>query len=197
MIVAREHGGMEYPVSASDDLLLEQFGQGEAAAFEELFLRYYSQIYRVIYRLVGNREEAEDLAQETFLALYHHPPAPKAGVALIGWLCRVALNRGYNAIRDARRARQRIERFAQQPMQVDPHAELLRVEERTWVRLALTRLPERQGRLLLLRYAGLSYAEIAETLGVARGSIGTLLMRAERAFLAVYEGLDTAEREAS
>jgi RNA polymerase sigma factor (sigma-70 family) len=79
------------------------------------------------------------------------------------------------------------------PDQADPHDELLRAEERARVREALARLPERQGKLLLLRYAGLSYAEVAATLESAPGSVGTLLARAER----VPGGLqpDLAERE--
>jgi RNA polymerase sigma-70 factor, ECF subfamily len=56
------------------------------------------------------------------------------------------------------------------------------------VRAAIAELPERQGRLLLLRYAGLSYVEIASALEVAPGSVGTLLARAERAFLLAFEG---------
>ena len=56
-------------------------------------------------------------------------------------------------------------------------------------RAALARLPERTAKLLLLRYAGLSYAEIAAALQVAPGSVGTLLVRAERAFIQTYEQL--------
>ena len=181
----------------TDDLLLERLREGDAAAFESLFLCYHAQVYRVLYSLMGNREEAEDLVQETFLTLYRQPPPPKADAPLIAWLCRVALNTGYNALRGARRERRRIERIAAPPESVDPHAELLRTEERVRVRAALARLPERQSRLLLLRYAGLSYAEIAAALGIAPGSVGTLLARAERAFLASYQQLAPAGREGS
>jgi RNA polymerase sigma-70 factor (ECF subfamily) len=70
--------------------------------------------------------------------------------------------------------------------QSDPQDEYLRREERERVRAALARLPERSAKLLLLRHAGLAYAEIAAALQVAPGSVGTLLVRAERAFLAAY-----------
>jgi RNA polymerase sigma-70 factor, ECF subfamily len=99
----------------------------------------------------------------------------------------VALNCGYNALRGQQRSRGRDERLAEPPEQVDPHGEAVRAEERAWVRAAIAELPERQGRLLLLRYAGLSYAEIADALDIAAGSVGTLLARAERAFAAAYE----------
>lgn len=176
----------DYAVTNSDAALLEQLRSGDSTAFEELFLRHYDQVYRVLHHLVGSREEAEDLAQETFMALYHQPPALTSGVPLLAWLCRVALNRGYNALRGQRRALQRLERVAEPPAQVDPQAELARSEERALVRAAIAKLPDRQGRLLLLRYAGLSYAEIAGALDLAPTSVGTLLARAERAFEAAY-----------
>ena len=64
---------------------------------------------------------------------------------------------------------------------------------RCTVRRVLAHLLERQSRLLLLRHAGLSYAEIAEALDVAPGSVGTLLVRAEKAFLAAYKLMQPLE----
>jgi RNA polymerase sigma-70 factor (ECF subfamily) len=207
--MAQQLTARECAVIESEDTLIERLRHGDAAAFETLFLRHYGQVYRVLYNLVGSREEAEDLAQETFLALLHQPPAPtsdgiptpalrnpdagKGGASLIAWLCRVALNRGYNALRGQQRAQRRIERLAEPPAQVDPHGELVRSEERARVRAALAELPERQGRLLLLRYAGLAYAEIAIALEVAPTSVGTLLARAERAFAAAYQRINPTE----
>src|SRR5439155_6944320 len=72
----------------------------------------------------------------------------------------------------------------------DPQDELVRSEDRALVREVLARLPERQSRLLLLRHAGLSLAEVASALEVAPGSVGTLLVRAERAFANAYEIMD-------
>lgn len=186
-------------MSEADEQLLEQMRQGYSTAFETLFLRHYGRVYRVLYTLVGSREEAEDIAQETFLVLYHNPPPPGIGDGLGAWLSRVALNRGYNAIRREKRARQRLERVGVPTEGDDPHSEAVRTEERNHVRAVLERLPERQSKLLLLRYAGLSYAEIAATLAIAPGSVGTLLARAERAFLRSYQHADGCleERKAS
>ena len=71
-------------MSERDELLLERLRGGDAAAFELLFTQHYGQVYRVAYNLVGTREAAEDLAQETFLALYREPPP--AGAPLLAWL---------------------------------------------------------------------------------------------------------------
>lgn len=185
-----------------DAILLEQARGGDHTAFDALFLRHYQRVYRVSYHLTGSHEEAEDLVQETFFTLYHRPPAPNTGDRLATWLCRVALNRGYNMLRGKRRERERLERNERlapangvngattgngarllSAATDDPYDNAARNEERAQARAILARLPERQSKLLLLRYAGCSYAEIAAILGVAPGSVGTLLARAERAFV--------------
>ncbi len=182
----------------TDEALLQNLRHGDKRAFDTLFLRHYERVYRVVYNLVGSREEAEDLVQETFLVLYNNPPTGNGGKdgadtgeqRLAAWLCRVALNRGYNLLRGYQRSQKRMEQWGAIDMGIapdDPYNEAVRTEERAYVRSLLARLPERQSKLLLLRYAGLSYAEIASTLGVAQGSVGTLLARAERAFLAVSQ----------
>lgn len=178
--------------SDADEPLLQRLRGGDEVAFEVLFLRHYSQVFGVLYRLMSDRQEAEDLAQETFLTLHQHPPRMELNGGLPAWLCRVALNRGYNALRAQRRARQQVVQVTDPSTMSDPEAELVRAEERAGVRAALADLPERQGKLLLLRHAGLSYAEIAAVLEVAPGSIGTLLVRAERAFLQAYQHANPA-----
>jgi RNA polymerase sigma-70 factor (ECF subfamily) len=180
--------------------LLDRVRRGDEAAIENIFGRYYGTVYRVLYHLLCVHEWAEDLAQETFLELYRNPPAhlTQDSGTLSAWLCRVALNRGYNALRGDARARNRMERAASldspsESRHTDPAVEVLRVEERSQVRVTLARLPERQGKLLLLRHAGLSYAECAAVLEVAPTSIGTLLARAESAFRDAYKAIEGAE----
>lgn len=176
----------------SDAELLDQLQQGNQQAFEVLFTRHYATVYRALYHLVASREEAEDLAQETLLVLYRQPPRLHTpDDSLAAWLCRVALNRGYNALRSTERARQRTNRLGQDTAGLersanDPYAVAVRSEEQAQVRATLAQLPIRQRKLLLLRYAGLSYAEIAAALEIAPGSVGTLLARAERAFAKIY-----------
>jgi RNA polymerase sigma factor (sigma-70 family) len=77
-----------------------------------------------------------------------------------------------------------------------PPQALLRAEEQTEVREALERLPDRQRDCLLLRHSGYSYAEIAAAIGIAVGSVGVLLARAERAFRATYRERDHDDHSA-
>jgi RNA polymerase sigma-70 factor, ECF subfamily len=193
MIRLREERGM----GSEDAQLLERLRGGDGLALEELFTRHYGTVYRVLYHLLCAREWAEDMTQETFLELYRNPPAHLRGT-LVAWLCRVALNRGYNALRDDARARKRMERAVSLDSdgasgQADPVMEVLRAEESRRVHETLAHLPDRQGKLLLLRHAGLSYVECAAVLEVAPTSIGTLLARAESAFRDAYRAIEGAE----
>lgn len=155
----------------------------DATPFEQVFRSQYASVRRLLYRLLGDDDEADDLAQETFLALYIHLSAQLDADATRAWLYRVALNRGYNALRSRKRSQARLPRLYTEEQSPDPEAEALRVEERQRVRAALATLPERQAKILALRQQeGLKYAEIAAILDVAPGSVGTLLVRAERAF---------------
>ncbi|MFQ5435633.1 MAG: RNA polymerase sigma factor [Anaerolineae bacterium] len=98
--------------SITDNLLLERIGQGDQASFDAVFHQHYDRVYGLLFRLVGNRTEAEDLTQETFLKLYDHSFRRRlfrsGRTHNIGaWLYRVATNMGYNAIRGRQRRWQR------------------------------------------------------------------------------------------
>jgi RNA polymerase sigma-70 factor (ECF subfamily) len=169
--------------------LLARLRTGDETAFARLFERHWEGVCRLLERLIGDADAAGDVAQEVFVQLYRKPPASD-DVPLRAWLYRVALNRGYNALRSDRRRRTREEAAALDPTEAAPGTDLAELanqaEEREAVRLALLQLPERQRDCLVLRAEGLSYAEIAASIGVAPGSVGTTLARAERAFKAEY-----------
>ena len=183
----------------SDRHLVARVRLSDVGAFEQLFRRYYQQVRRLLYRTVEDDDLADDLVQETFLALYTHPPQLQLDDEEVrAWLYRVALNRGYNALRSRRRSQAHLPAMYVADAEIDPEVEALRIEERQRVRDALKLLPERQAKLLLLRQeGGLKYAEIAAILEVAPGSVGTLLVRAERAFELAWNqlGAQHASRE--
>ena len=177
----------------SDNMLLERVSRGDAASFDTIFYRHYDRVYGILFRLMGNRVEAEDLTQEVFLKLHDHAFKRRLFTAkrehnLNAWLYRVATNMGYNAIRGRKRRWQRNVVLVPDE-QGTPNAEQIfaRQEEVNTVRQTLARLPQRQAQLLLLRQMGLSYAECAEACNVAPGSVGTLLARAATAFRQAYE----------
>lgn len=157
---------------------------GSESVFESLFERHWESICRALYRLLGDWDEAEDLALETFLQFYRRPPPDRSNPA--GWLYQVATNLGFNTLR-ARKRRQRYEQQAgeqvvQDTAPPDPAMAVERSEDRERVRQALQAMKPRAARILILRYSGLTYAEIAAALEIAPGSVGTLLARAEQEF---------------
>jgi len=172
----------------SDSQLLEQAHAGDTISFETLFFRHYDRVYGLLFRLLGNRTEAEDLTQEVFLKLYYQRFRSGREHNVGGWLYRVATNMGYNALRGRQRRWQRNKHLL--PDNTDdvetPAEALSRQETREAVRAALARLSPRETQLLLLREMGLSYQELAAACEVAPGSVGTLLRRAAAAFRQAY-----------
>jgi len=163
------------------------------AAFESLFHEYWAPIYRLLLRMVTDPFEAEDLALETFLRLYKHHPAPEAEFNTRGWLQRVAANLALQSIRSFKR-REHYELNAgkdalEKTPQLHPPEILAEKEDRRYVRLALAQMNQRQAELLVLRYSGLAYKDIAEALNLAPTSIGPLLLRAEKEFEKQYRAL--------
>ncbi len=177
----------------SDAKLLAQIQVDENVSFDTFFLNHYDRVYGVLFRLLGNQTDAEDVAQQVFLKLYHSSTWLRVqgdGTNLVGWLYRVAVNAGYNALRSKNRRRAWYEKLARlrsvEPPPLDPTQITERQETQARVRQILAGMKPRDAKLLMLRHSGLSYKELAETLNVAPGSIGSLLTRAERAFEKKY-----------
>jgi RNA polymerase sigma factor (sigma-70 family) len=163
--------------------------------FDELFERLYAPLYGLTYRVLGDGGEVEETLQEAFLRLAGAAVMARPEGEVAAWLRRVCLNLAFNRLRDRRRQRERLERAGRADQLDpsdggDPSGALVRREEQERVRRALAVLPERQRDCLLLRHSGYAYAEIATSLGVALGSVGVLLARAERAFREIYREHD-------
>ena len=166
-------------------VLAHRLGQTEYADFDTIFLDHYDRVYGILYRLVGNRGEAEDLTQEVFLKLYQQPPRQRE-TNISAWLYRVATNQGYNALRSRKRRWQRDTHLLQDGIGSDPHDEVVNREEVAAVREALAQLKPEQGQLLILRQMGLSYTELADACHINPNSVGKQLSRASQAFRAAY-----------
>ncbi len=149
--------------------------------FERLFIDEYPRVVGIANRVLADRQEAEDVAQEVFVDFHrlHRPDAAYAAP----WLHRAAAHAALNVIRSrTRRARRENiygESFSNHAP--DPADQVEQTETRRMVRSALLRLPAKSATVLALRYGGLSYAEVASAIGVNVGQIGTLLKRAEAA----------------
>ncbi len=162
------------------------------AALAALFEQYHASLVRMLYRRTGDRDRAEDLAQETFArALAAPPDNPRP------WLFAVALNLvredGRKAVRQGRRLQlYRPEVDVPAPA---PDAEFERREAKAQVQRALARLNDRDREALLLKAEGFSYDEIAQTLGLAPGAVGTTLSRARQRLVEAYHAQAKGDRD--
>ena len=148
---------------------------------EEVFRSNYAPVVAVAARVLGSRDQAEDVAQEVFLSFARSSvPADEAG----GWLTVAATHTALNLLRSGRRRSAREEVAGDGPTVVPDVADLVVTrEERSSVRAALARLPHKQAAALVLRHSGLSYAEVAAALDMSPGSVGTTVRRAESVLL--------------
>lgn len=171
----------------------------DPSAFEEVFLGNYSRIVAVLLRLLGDRARAEDLTNEVFWKLYRQPMLPASEGNVPGWLYRTATNLGIDELRSRGKRRQYEEAAGRlAPLSdesADPLSEILRKEKCLHVRTALAALKPAQAQILILRHSGFSYNELAACLCVSRGSVGTMLMRAEAEFQKRYLALEKNSRQ--
>jgi RNA polymerase sigma factor (sigma-70 family) len=158
------------------------------SAFDRLYVTEYARVAAIAFRVVGDRADAEDVAQEAFAQCARSRRAGRPGAA--AWLATAAVHHAINLLRSRRRrvAREISEHRLNGSMRearersADPTAILDRDQSRVLVRAAMLRLAERDAAVLALRYSGSSYREIGETLGIDASQVGTRLARAERAF---------------
>jgi RNA polymerase sigma-70 factor (ECF subfamily) len=159
----------------------------------QLFEQYYDSLVRMLYRRTGDRDRAEDLAQETFARAVAAPPNnPRP------WLFAVALNLvredGRRNLRQGRRLE--LLRADDAPPQ-GPDVDFERNENSAAVRAALAQLNERDREALLLKAEGFNYTEIASTLGLSKGAVGTTLARARRRLVEAYRSEGRGKHVAS
>jgi RNA polymerase sigma-70 factor (ECF subfamily) len=173
-----------------DEKLMAETARGDEYAFELLVTRHQSRMLNLIYRFIGNRTQARDLAQEVFIRVWQAAPRYKPQAKFTTWIYRLAANLCLNELKASGRKKLL---FSQSPAEesripdeqgnVSPSAEdLLLAEERSrQISLALQNLPENQRMALILkRYDNLSYHEIAKIMECSVSAVESLLVRAKR-----------------
>jgi len=174
-----------------DVRLMLQVRDDDATAFEELVLRYQSRLVTVLEHLVGNRDWAEDLAQEVFLRVYRARKRYTPRAKFSTWLFTIANNVASNALRARSRRREvnlaegsgpgarPLEAMVMASSGQIPARQLDKAEVRDVVRMAVSTLNDRQRLAVLLsKFEGMSYADIAEAMDLTPQAIKSLLSRA-------------------
>lgn len=180
---------------------MQAFQRGDESAFETLVDRHRERVFRLARRYLRDETAADDLTQETFLRVYRSKHTWRPEAKFSTWLYRVTANACLNELR-ARRARKGVESTAPSgpggepmpegadPKAVDPGASVLRGELAAVVKAAVDELPEDQKLAVMLsKYEGLSYRELAEAMDRSVPAVKSLLVRARenlRASLSPY-----------
>ena len=187
-----ESTAQRYTLQDPDVRLMLQV-RDDASAFEELMLRYQSRMVTLLTHLVGNRDMAEDLAQDVFLRVYRARKRYVPGSKFSTWLYTIAHNVAANALRSLSRrkevnlAPQLSGELGGNPMDATamaasglmPTRQLDKAELRDVVKMAVSTLNERQRMAVLLnKFEHLSYDEIAQVMELTPQAVKSLLSRA-------------------
>jgi len=164
----------------------------DAEAFAELVTNYQPRLQRILQHLVGERDVADDLVQDVFLRVYRARKTYLPGAKFSTWIFRIANNVASNAVRDRSRRREyqmvdfsgsqaaipAMDQIAVASSSSMPVRKLEGTERAEMVRQALNSLSERQRMALLLsKFEGLSYQEIADAMGMTTKAVRSLLSR--------------------
>lgn len=189
-----------------DRKLVRALRRRDEQAFAKMVDKYQHRVFNVVYRIVGDRQEAEDVAQEVFIAVFKHIDGFRGDSKFSTWLFRIASNRAKNRVKYlARRNRQQHQdiddtpesNFDENPVggHTDrPDREAMGRELETIIQEGLEKLNEKHRTVIVLYdIENLTYEEIAETLEIAEGTVKSRLYRARSQLKAfVDEKYDTS-----
>ncbi len=184
--------------------ILDQANSGIGLTFDELFERYSSMVFGLVYQILGDREEALDVSQEVFLTIYRKLDTFRGESSLKTWIYCIAVHRAANRFRWWNRLRRRgtvslEEHLSKSPNQElswnlrsrdqSPEDALLLREERSEIERKLLDLPLQQRIAVIMRdIEGLSYEEIAESLNVSLGTVKSRIARGREELKRRFQG---------
>lgn len=178
-----------------DAALMERIAGGDPRAYRELVERHLRGVHAFVYRILGNRAEAEEVCQESFLRLWKQASTYVPRAKPSTWLYRIAHNLAIDQLR--RRRRDAIQDVDELSSPERPSLHLHEKQVAESVQRALDELPERQrAAISLVHYQGMSNLEAAEVLGVKLRALESLLARGRqqlRERLAAYQSIEGSE----
>jgi RNA polymerase sigma-70 factor (ECF subfamily) len=167
--------GRQYFILADEDLI-SLVEAAEAEAFATLYDRHSRAAFSLAYRMMGERQASEDLAQDAFLKVWRNASSYRAERGSVRtWILSIVHNRGIDQLRShasRRRTQDRVEAVAPRSQPSEAFAETWRNSQRDQVREALNTLPSEQLKILELAYfSGYTHVEISELLRLPLGTV--------------------------
>jgi RNA polymerase sigma-70 factor, ECF subfamily len=160
---------------ASDRQLIADVAGGSEVAFKQVYDRFAERIYRYAYSILRGRHLAEEVVQETMIAIWKGAPRFAGRSKVSTWVLGIARNQAYSLIRKETRTKTLPEGFVVEP---DPAPVIHRQEQ---VARALERLSRDHREVVFLTfYEGLSYREIASMLGIPTGTVKSRMFHAKK-----------------
>ena len=177
----------------NDERLVQEFKNGNIDAFEELLNRYQPKVLNTCFRYLNDIEEARDATQDIFIKVYHALPRFKPRAKVSTWLYRIAVNHALNVQRSKKKgrflqkvnslSREDMKQIQQFPTEVEDNGDAaVQTQERLQlVQSALQKLGDAQRTAVILhRFEGLSYKEIAQVMSTSVSAVESLLFRAKQ-----------------
>lgn len=171
--------------SVDDAELVKRSLEGDTAAFEALVTHYQRVLFTVAVRMLGDREDARDATQNTFIKVYQKLNTYDPQYRFFSWVYRILRNECLNA-----RRRQATEALTgERAHEADPRVALERAQRHRDVRAALLTLPEAYREVIVLRhFAGLSYEEMGAAIGVPAKTVKSRLYTARHQLAQLLDG---------
>ena len=173
----------------SDDKLVEKAKKGDRGAFERLVARHQRMALNTAYRILRNREDAEDAAQESFIRVYTFLSTLREGTKFTSWLYRIVTNVCLSKMKETSSQQIFVEADGEEAEAkhpelsdgtVNPEEVVAKDEFNGQIRELVVSLPPHYRAIITLYHLNdLSYHEIAETLGLPMGTVKTHLYRAK------------------
>jgi RNA polymerase sigma-70 factor (ECF subfamily) len=185
--------------TADDNSLVGLVKAGHSEIYDEIVKRYEKKLFSYIYRLVGNKEEAEDILQNVFVKAYRNIRTFDIERKFSSWIYRIAHNEAINFLKkknkkkfisweDIVTSKDKIETKSEERSPIDVW---IRKESAIEVKKAMERLPEKYRKVLMLRYfSEKSYEEIGKTLKSPVNTVGTLINRAKKKLMAIINEME-------
>lgn len=174
----------------SEKKIIEKVLGGDANAFEELVLRYEKTVYNLALRMVGDRDDAFDMTQETFIKAYGSLSSFRGDSKFSVWIYRITTNVCLDFLRSKSRKQQVSltvsddDEDAQLDIpdpKADPEQQLIKKISMQSVEEGLKTLPDKQRQILVMReLGGMSYAEIGKALSIEEGTVKSRIFRARK-----------------